>query len=99
MSEFLVMPTLFESVSLPIYEAFSLQVPVCCSNVVALPEQVGDAALIFDPHDVNDIAEKMLMYLQNKLLCQDKAKKGLRKVNDFNHEDYRYKLLEVINRH
>ena len=40
------MPSLFESISLPIYEAFSLKIPVCCSNVVALPEQVGEAGLL-----------------------------------------------------
>ena len=99
MSHFLVMPTLFESVSLPIYEAFSLKVPVCCSNVVGLPEQVGDAALIFDPHNVNDIAEKMLMYLENNLLCQNKANKGFIRVDNFSHDKYRQKLLEVINRY
>ena len=58
--QFLLMPTLFESVSIPIYEACALEVAVCSSNVVALPEQVGDAGLIFDPHNINDMAEKMI---------------------------------------
>ena len=41
MSIMLVMPTLFESVSIQIYELLFLKVPVCASNVVALTEQVG----------------------------------------------------------
>ena len=68
MSQFLVMPTLFESVSIPIYEAFALEVAVCSSNVVALPDQVGDAGLIFDPHDIYDMAANMIKYLSDESL-------------------------------
>ena len=96
MSQFLVMPTLFESVSIPIYEAFSLEVAVCCSNVVALPEQVGDAGLIFDPHDIEDMAEKMLLYLNNEDLLSEKAKLGFLKVREFNHSMYKERLIEVL---
>lgn len=51
-----VVPTLFESASFPIWEAFQRGVPVACSSVTALPRQVGDAAVIFDPYDVTSIA-------------------------------------------
>ena len=46
----LVMPSLFESVSIPIYEAFQAGIPVLASNILAIPEQVGDAGLLFDPN-------------------------------------------------
>jgi glycosyltransferase involved in cell wall biosynthesis len=54
----LVMPTLFEAAGGfgPIAEAFASGVPVACSDVTSLPEQVGDAALVFDPYDVESIA-------------------------------------------
>lgn len=97
MSQMLVMPTLFESISIPIYEAFALKVPVCSSNVVALPEQVGDAGLIFDPLDIEDMANKILTYLKNEKLAQEKAQKGYDKIGDFNHDGYRKKILEVLN--
>ena len=96
MSQFLVMPSLFESVSIPIYEAFALEVAVCSSNVTALPEQVGDAGLIFNPHDIYDIAENMIKYLNDDSLRKEKAKLGFEKVKAFNHENYRTKLLEVF---
>ena len=96
MSQMLVMPTLFESISIPIYEAFSLKVPVCSSNVVALPEQVGDAGLIFNPNDLNDMAEKMMIYLNDENLRAEKAKKGFEKIINFNHGEYRQKLLDVL---
>ncbi|MEO0225043.1 MAG: glycosyltransferase family 1 protein [candidate division WOR-3 bacterium] len=96
MSLFLVMPSLFESVSIPIYEAFALGVAVCSSNVVALPEQVGDAGLLFDPYNVQDIAEKMLIYLEDEGLRKEKAMLGYRKIAGFNHDVYLKRLLEVL---
>ena len=51
-----VVPTLFESYSLPIWEALRLGIPVACSNIDALPDQVGDAGLLFDPLNVESIA-------------------------------------------
>ena len=53
----LVMPTLFESVSTPIYELFFLKAPVCASNVVDLTEQVGGSGILFDPNDFYDISK------------------------------------------
>lgn len=55
----LVFPSLFEGWGLPIVEAFAARLPVACSNVTSLPELVGDAALIFEPTDVDAIAASM----------------------------------------
>jgi glycosyltransferase involved in cell wall biosynthesis len=55
----LVVPTLFEAASFPIWEAFRLGVPVACSDVTALPEQVGPAAVVFDPGDPDAIADAL----------------------------------------
>jgi len=52
-----VVPTRFESVSFPIWEAFEAGKPVACSTVTSLPMQVGDAGLLFDPEDPAAIAE------------------------------------------
>ena len=54
-----VVPTLFESASFPIWEAFERCIPVACSSVTALPRQVGDAAVVFDPYDADAIAAAM----------------------------------------
>ncbi|MEB4592646.1 glycosyltransferase family 1 protein [Candidatus Thiothrix sp. Deng01] len=96
MAKMLVMPTLFESVSIPIYEAFALGVPVCCSNVVALPEQVGDAALIFDPNDADDMAKKILEILRNDRLAAELAVRGKQRVENFDHKGYAKKIISII---
>ncbi len=61
----LVMPTLYEASSLPIFEAWSEDLPVICSNSTALPEQVRDAALLFDPMRVSAIAEAIELATTN----------------------------------
>lgn len=57
LAEFLVLPSLFEASSLPIFDAWVEGTPVACSNAAALPDQVLDAALMFDPSRVESIAD------------------------------------------
>jgi glycosyltransferase involved in cell wall biosynthesis len=52
----LVFPSLYEGFGLPPLEAMACGCPVACSNIAALPETVGDAARLFDPHDPEAIA-------------------------------------------
>ena len=61
----LIMPSLFESVSIPIYEAFQLGTPVAASGILAIPEQVGDAGLLFDPTSTASISDAMLKILSD----------------------------------
>jgi glycosyltransferase involved in cell wall biosynthesis len=49
------LPSLEEGFGLPVLEAMARGVPVCCANASSLPEVVGDAGLLFDPHCVEDI--------------------------------------------
>jgi glycosyltransferase involved in cell wall biosynthesis len=97
LSQMLVVPTLFESVSLPIYEAFCLGVPVCASNVVALPEQVGDAGLLFDPLNPQDIAEKIIEMIENNALRERCIENGIKKTRRLNIENYSKSLVEILN--
>ena len=96
MSIMLIMPTLFESVSIPIYESFFLKVPVCASNVLAIPEQVGDAGILFDPNDVYDMADKISILLNDEKLRNEKKELGFDIVSNFNHKEYKDKLMDAI---
>jgi glycosyltransferase involved in cell wall biosynthesis len=55
-----VFPSLFEGYGMPVAEAIIAGRPVACSNTTSLPEIAGEAALTFDPADVDDIAAKLL---------------------------------------
>jgi glycosyltransferase involved in cell wall biosynthesis len=52
-----VIPSRFEAVSFPLWEAFRIGVAAACSRVTSLPEQAGDAALLFDPDDQAGMAD------------------------------------------
>jgi len=52
----LVFPSLYEGFGLPPVEAMACGCPVACSNAGSLPEVVGDAGVLFDPHDPEAIA-------------------------------------------
>lgn len=52
----MVFPSMFEGWGLPIAEAFASGLPVMCSNIRPLREQVGDAALTFDPTNAEVLA-------------------------------------------
>jgi glycosyltransferase involved in cell wall biosynthesis len=52
-----VFPSLYEGFGLPPLEALACACPVASSNAGALPEVLGDAAVLFDPHDPEAIAE------------------------------------------
>src|SRR5262249_54403569 len=79
----LVLPTLFEANSLPIFEAWLDGAPVVCSNVTALPEQIMDAGLLFDPLDVTSMADAIAKVFTDAHLREDLRAKGRHRLADF----------------
>lgn len=55
----LVYPSFYEGFGLPPLEAMSYGCPVICSNNSSLPEVVGDAALTFDPSNIEEMTTQM----------------------------------------
>ena len=64
----LVYASLFEGFGIPILEALQCDVPAIVSNTSSMPEVAGDAALLVDPNDPGDIAEKMHMLYKDEAL-------------------------------
>ncbi len=86
LGQFLVLPTLFEANSLPIFEAWLEGLPVACSNIPALQEQVGDAAQLFDPQDVVSISDAVGMLATDATIREEFRTRGYRRLKEFNWE-------------
>lgn len=82
-----VQPSLLEGFGLPVLEAMGSGVPVVCSNATSLPEVAGDAALYFDPLDVDDIAAQLRRCLTDDALRQELVRRGLAQAARFRWED------------
>ena len=51
----LLFPSLYEGFGLPVIEAMACGTPVLTSNISSLPEVAGNAALLVNPHSIDDI--------------------------------------------
>ena len=64
----LTFASLFEGFGIPILEALQCHVPAIVSNTSSMPEVAGDAALLVDPNDYMDIADKMQLLYKDEVL-------------------------------
>jgi glycosyltransferase involved in cell wall biosynthesis len=81
-----VIPTLFEAASGPLWDAFASGVAAACSNVTSLPEQADGAALIFDPSDPVAIADAIARLWTDSALRTQLVEKGRRNVSRYSWE-------------
>jgi glycosyltransferase involved in cell wall biosynthesis len=91
-----VMPSLYEGFCLPVLEAMACGTPVACSRSSSLPEVVGDAALVFDPHDVEEMAGTIARLLRDDELSADLVRRGLDRVRGFTWERCARQVLDVL---
>jgi glycosyltransferase involved in cell wall biosynthesis len=88
----LVNPSLYEGFGLPTLEALACGTPVIASNQSALPEVVGQAGLLVDPLEVDEIAAAITRLLDDADLHQQLAAAGLRQATRFTWDDMAAKL-------
>jgi alpha-1,3-rhamnosyl/mannosyltransferase len=92
---FFVFPSEYEGFGLPVLEAMACGTPVACSNTASLPEVAGDAALMFDPTQVDDIARALASALSDAELRTDLRERGLRRAAHFTWERTAWETLKV----
>jgi glycosyltransferase involved in cell wall biosynthesis len=78
-----VMPSLYEGFGLPVLEAMARGVPVACSDRSSLPDVAGDAALLFDPEDVGQIANALEELLTDEARAERLSDAGRRRAAQF----------------
>ena len=73
-------------------------VPVICSNVTAIPEVAGDAAIYFDPLDIADMASKMALISKDARLRSDLAARARVRAAAFTWERAARETLAIYRR-
>jgi glycosyltransferase involved in cell wall biosynthesis len=98
LAQFVFIPTLFEAASGPVFEAWLEGTAVACSTVTSLPEQVADAAFLFDPFSTEAIANAAKKMSTDDQLRASLINRGARRLLDFSW-DRTAKAYRAVYRH
>ena len=78
-----VYPSLFEGFGLTALEAMASGCPVITSNTSSLPEIAGDAAILLNPEDIEELSANIVHLINNKELREEMTAKGLQRAKTF----------------
>ncbi|MDP8956255.1 MAG: glycosyltransferase family 4 protein [Actinomycetota bacterium] len=95
-AEALVYPSLYEGFGLQVLEAMAAGTPVLTSNISALPEVAGDAAVLVDPREVEAISDGMEKVLRDDELRKELRERGRARVETFSWEETARRTVEVL---
>lgn len=90
-----VFPSLYEGFGLPPLEAMAQETPVVTSNISALPEVVGEAAVLVNPENVFDIARGIRQALLDEDLRRRLVERGRERVAQFSWDRAADRILQI----
>lgn len=82
-AKLMIYPSLYEGFGLPPLEAMACGCPVACSNTSSLPEVTKDAALMFNPYNIEEISEAIHKVTTNRQFCDRLIAKGFNRIKNF----------------
>lgn len=90
-----VLPSLYEGFGLPVLESFACGTPVITSNLSSLPEVAGDAGLLVNPTEVDEIVASVKKVLDDSVLRSTLISRGLARAQIFTWDHSAAHLLQV----
>lgn len=90
--------SLYEGFGLPLLEAMACGTPVLASRSSSIPEVVGDAGLLVDPRDPEEIAQGMKKLVEEDALRMELVRKGLERASTFSWERAALSITDLYER-
>jgi glycosyltransferase involved in cell wall biosynthesis len=90
-----LLPSLYEGFGLPVLESMLLGTPVLASTEGSLPEVAGDAALLVDPYDAQEIRRGIVSLDNDSDLRAELSRRGAAQAAKFSPEAYRTRLADL----
>ena len=90
-----VIPTLYEAGSGPLYEAMRYKVPVICSNVTSLPETMSNEEFTFNPNDVVILKEKIKKGLKDVNFKEKNIENSTIRMKNYNNYNYSLSFIDM----
>ncbi len=91
----LLFPSLYEGFGLPVLEAMTLGTPVVTAPLSSLREVAGEAALMVDPYDTQDISKAITKISRDADLRTELARRGQRQAEQFSPDRYRVRIAAL----
>lgn len=94
-AEVFVYPSLYEGFGMPNVEAMQCGTPVITSNASCLPEVVGDAALLFDPKEPDELVVQLELILDSDELRESLRAKGFLRAQGYSWETIGEQIYQI----
>ena len=91
-----VLPSFRETFGHTLVEAMAAEVPIIAANTTAIPEILGKAGLLFDPHNTEDLTKKIVEVIVNNKIRKELIKKGKNRVKSFSWKKTAEETLKVF---
>ncbi|MDT9185217.1 glycosyltransferase family 1 protein [Limnospira sp. PMC 289.06] len=95
----LVFPSLWEGFGFPVLEAMACGTPVITSNLASLPEVAGEAAILINPYEVEEISAAMKTLISDPQISGQLRHKGLSRCQEFSWQKTGQQTVEVLARY
>lgn len=95
-ADLFILPSLYEGFGRPLLEAMASGTPVIASKRASIPEVAGDAALLIDPENEEEIINSIKRVLENEKLRRELIEKGGERIKFFTYKNFCKEFLNLL---